>query len=160
MMGVMEDLSDYNTVMQHLAGWLRPDAYVYCDFASANRRYGVPSFVTKYVWPGKFRMVYMPQFMKAVHDVGFDVVELHNDRHNYYLWTKAVHERWVARHDRALDVVDEPTWRVMRLLMAGTAQVMGPTSTKDTAYRVVLGWRNPSRRVAALSGTTARGGAM
>ena len=132
-------LDDYEAVMPRLKRWLSPGGRVYCDFASANRRYGIPSFITKHVWPGKFRMVYMPQFTRALADAGFEIVEMENDRHNYYLWTKAIHDRWVARHDEALGVVDEATWRLMRLLMAGTAYVMSPTIARDTAYRVVLG---------------------
>ena len=100
--------------------------------------------VTKYVWPGKFRMVYMPQFDKAATGAGFDVVEMENDRRNYHLWTKKVHERWLERRDEALAIVDERMWRLMRLLMAGVSHSMGPTATVDTAYRVVLGWRSPA----------------
>jgi cyclopropane-fatty-acyl-phospholipid synthase len=141
LMGVLEDLSDYDRVMARLRAWLRPGGHVYCDFASAMRRYGVPSLVTKHVWPGRFRMVYMPQFVRALTSHGFEILEIHNDRHNYYLWTKALHERWVARHEEVLQVADEATWRLMRLLMVGTGQVMGPAATRDTAFRVLLGQR-------------------
>jgi cyclopropane-fatty-acyl-phospholipid synthase len=144
MMGVMEDLSDYPLVMKHLRGLLAPGGRIYCDFAASPRRYGIASMVTKYVWPGKFRMVYMPQFDRAATAAGFDIVELENDRRNYHLWTKKVHERWLERRDEALAIVDERMWRLMRLLMAGVSHSMGPTATVDTAYRVVLGWRSPA----------------
>ena len=144
MMGVMEDLSDYDVVMRRLRGLLAPNGRMYCDFASANRRYGIASIVTKHIWPGKFRMVYMPQFTRAAAAAGFDIIEMENDRHNYHLWTKKVHERWVERRDEALAIVDEPTWRLHRLLQAGVSHSMGPTATTDTAYRVVLGWRSPA----------------
>jgi len=141
MMGVMEDLSDYDLVMKRLRELLAPGGRVYCDFASANRRYGVSSVVTKHVWPGKFRMVYMPQFTHALAANGFEIVELHNDRHNYHLWPKKSHERWVARRDEVLEVADEATWRLMRMLLAGVSHSMGPTTSADTAYRVVLSRR-------------------
>jgi cyclopropane-fatty-acyl-phospholipid synthase len=144
MMGVMEDLSDYPLVMKHLRGLLAPGGRIYCDFAASPRRYGIASVVTKYVWPGKFRMVYMPQFDRAATAAGFDIVELENDRRNYHLWTKKVHERWLERREEALAIVDERMWRLMRLLMAGVSHSMGPTATVDTAYRVVLGWRSPA----------------
>jgi cyclopropane-fatty-acyl-phospholipid synthase len=144
LMGVMEDLSDYPKTMQHLRGLLAPGGRIYCDFAASPRRYGIASVVTKYVWPGKFRMVYMPQFDKAATAAGFDIVELENDRRNYHLWTKKVHERWLERRDEALAIVDERMWRLMRLLMAGVSHSMGPTATVDSAYRVVLGWRSPA----------------
>ena len=144
MMGVMEDLSDYDLVMKRLRRLLAPEGRMYCDFAASPRRYGIASVVTKYVWPGKFRMVYMPQFTRAATMAGFDIVELENDRRNYHLWTKKVHERWLERREEALAIVDEPMWRLMRLLMAGVSHSMGPTAADDTAYRVVLGWRGPA----------------
>ncbi len=125
MMGVMEDLSDYPLVMKHLRGLLAPGGRIYCDFAASPRRYGIASVVTKYVWPGKFRMVYMPQFDRAATAEGFDIVELENDRRNYHLWTKKVHERWLERRDEALEIVDERMWRLMRLLMAGVSPAVG-----------------------------------
>ncbi len=143
MMGVLEDLSDYRQVMRRLSAWLAPNGRVYLDFASANRRYGIPSLVTKHVWPGKFRMVYLPAFVKAAADEGLDIVELSNDRHNYYLWTKAVHERWVQRRADAVERFGEPAWRLMRLLQTATAKVMSAPS-RDTAYRVVLARRSES----------------
>jgi hypothetical protein len=85
----------------------------------------------------------MPEFTKALAAQGFEMVSLANDRHNYHLWTTKVHERWVARHDEVLEVVDEATWRLHRLLQAGTAHAMGPTTSDDTAYRVALARRNP-----------------
>ena len=143
MMGVMEDLSDYDLVMKRLGDLLAPGGRVYLDFASANRRYGIASIVTKHIWPGKFRMVYMPQFTHAVAANGFEMVELHNDRHNYHLWTKKAHEQWVDRHDEVVQASDEATWRLMRLLQSGVSHSMGPTTRDDTAYRIVLGWRQP-----------------
>lgn len=143
MMGVLEDLSDYQQVMRRLSSWLAPNGRVYCDFASANRRYGIPSFVTKHVWPGKFRMVYLPAFVKAAADASLDIVELSNDRHHYYLWTKAVHKRWVQRRAEVVEQFGEPTWRLMRLLQTATAKVMSAPSL-DTAYRVVLARRSES----------------
>lgn len=138
LMGVFEDLSDYDRSMKGLRRLLAPDGRVYADFAATKQRFGVASTITKHIWPGTFRMVYLPQFTKAVADNGFEIVTMDNDRHNYHLWCRKVHERWVARHDEALEVVDEATWRLHRLLQSGVAHAMGPTATDDTAYRVVL----------------------
>jgi len=144
MMGVWEDLSDYDRTMRHLAGLLTPGGRVYSDFAATKQRFGIASTITKHVWPGLFRMVYMPQFTKAVADHEFEMLTLTNDRHNYHLWCRKVHERWVARHDEVLEVVDEATWRLHRLVQAGGVYCMGPHATDDTAYRVVLARRNPT----------------
>lgn len=137
-MGVLEDISDYRLVMRRIAGWINPGGRVYLDFAAAYRRLGISPFVTRYVWPGKFRMVYMPQLMAAINRSPFDIVELHNDRHNYHLWTRKGYERCTERHDEVLLAANECMWRTLRVLYAGCAHIFGPTSTRATAYRVLL----------------------
>jgi cyclopropane-fatty-acyl-phospholipid synthase len=137
-MGVLEDISDYRLVMRRIAGWIKPGGLVYLDFAAAYHRLGISPFVTRYVWPGKFRMVYMPQLMAAINRSSLDIVELQNDRHNYHLWTRKGYERCTERHDEVLFAADERMWRTLRVLYAGCAHIFGPTSTRATAYRVLL----------------------
>jgi cyclopropane-fatty-acyl-phospholipid synthase len=158
LMGSLEELADYRKVVQRLDAWLEPGGLVYLDFASADRPFGIASFVTKYVWPGAFRMVYMPSFMRALARSHFDVVEIQNDRRNYYLWARGSYERWMRRKAEVVEASDERTWRLMRILMAGTAHLMGPRSTWATAYRVVLERRSSPAR--ARAGVTARGAAI
>jgi cyclopropane-fatty-acyl-phospholipid synthase len=138
LMGSIEDLSDYGAVMRRLQAWLLPGGRIYMDFAARDWPWGVASFVTKYVWPGAFRMVYLPSFTRALARAHFDVVEIQNDRRNYYLWPKKGLERWTERRDEVVAATDERTWRMMQVLMAGTAYVMSPRSIWATAYRVVL----------------------
>jgi cyclopropane-fatty-acyl-phospholipid synthase len=138
LMGSIEDLSDYDEVMRRLTAWLRPGGRVYLDFASVDRRFGIASFVTKYVWPGAFRMVYLPSFTRALAKHHVDVVELHNDRRNYEQWVRTGYERWMRRKPEIVAAAGERTWRMMRMLMAGTGHLMSDRSTRATAYRVVL----------------------
>jgi cyclopropane-fatty-acyl-phospholipid synthase len=138
LMGSIEDLSDYDEVMRRLTAWLRPGGRIYLDFASVDRRWGIASFVTKYVWPGAFRMVYLPSFTRALAKHHLDIVELHNDRSNYHQWVRTGYERWMRRKDEIVEAADERTWRMMRMLMAGTGHLMSDRSTRATAYRVVL----------------------
>lgn len=137
-MGVLEDISDYRLVMRRITDWIKPGGRVYLDFAASYRRLGISPFITRHVWPGKFRMVYMPQLMRAINGASFDIVELHNDRHNYHLWTKKGYERTTERHEEILAAADERMWRTLRVLYAGCAHIFGPNSTRATAYRVVL----------------------
>jgi cyclopropane-fatty-acyl-phospholipid synthase len=151
LMGSIEDLSNYGAVMRRLAAWLLPGGRIYMDFAARDWPWGVASFVTKYVWPGAFRMVYLPSFTRALARVHFDVAEIHNDRRNYHLWPRKGLERWIAQRDQIVDATDEHTWRLMQILMAGTAYVMGPQSIWATAYRVVVEPRGrPAQTIRAV----------
>jgi cyclopropane-fatty-acyl-phospholipid synthase len=146
LMGVIEDLSNYGEVMKRLAAWLRPGGRIYLDFASVDVPFGIASFVTKYVWPGAFRMVYLPSFTRALARHHFDIVELRNDRKNYEGWVRRGYERWMRRRPEVADAYGETTWRMMRMLMAGTAHVMSDRSRKATAYRLTLTPRSSPER--------------
>jgi cyclopropane-fatty-acyl-phospholipid synthase len=138
LMGSIEDLADYGKVMRRLAAWLRPGGRIYMDFASVDRPFGVASFVTKYVWPGAFRMVYLPAFTRALARQHFEIVEMHNDRLNYEQWVRTGYERWMRRKPEVVEAAGETTWRMMRILMTSTAHLMSDRSTRATAYRLVL----------------------
>lgn len=138
MMGVLEDLSDYPRVLSCLAQLLKPGARVYLDFASGKVPFGTSSFVTRYVWPGTFRMTYVPELMAAIDRSPLQLVGLWNDRRNYHLWARYGHDRWVERKEEAVARSSEETWRLFRLLLAGTAGAMNDPAWKVTAYRMVL----------------------
>jgi cyclopropane-fatty-acyl-phospholipid synthase len=138
MMGVLEDLSNYRFVLKQITKWLNPGGLVYCDFAAGNRQFQIPSFVTKHVWPGAFRLVSMSELTGAISESAFEVLEVHNDRRNYQTWAKVGHARWLDRRNEVVDLAGERVWRLMRVLFAATAHMMGPTSKNVTAYRMVL----------------------
>jgi len=142
LMGVFEDLASYRKVMPRLARWLRPGGRIYADFAASGDRFGITSFVTKHVWPGRFRLVYMPQFIAAASKSGLDVVGIDNDRRNYHLWAKKGMERWLPQRQEIVAASDDRTFRLMTLLIAGTAEMFSPRSQRATAYRVTLGRRD------------------
>jgi cyclopropane-fatty-acyl-phospholipid synthase len=147
LMGSIEDLADYRAVMRRLQCWLRPGGRIYMDFASKDRPWGISTFVTRHVWPGAFRLVYLPSFTRALARSHFDVVALENDRRNYYLWPLKALERWTDRRAEIVAATDERTWRLMSLLMAGAAHFMSEQSILFTAYRVTLESRAAPRRL-------------
>lgn len=138
MMGVIEDLSDYPWVMRRLGELLKPGGRVYLDFAAGKVPFGTSTFITKYVWPGTFRMVYMPELMAAADEARVHVVGVWDDRRNYHLWAKNGHERWVENREEVVRRSSEETWRLFKLLFAGTSGVMNDPSHDVTAYRLVL----------------------
>jgi cyclopropane-fatty-acyl-phospholipid synthase len=138
MMGVIEDLSDYDWVMRRLWELVAPGGRVYLDFAAGKVPFATSGFVNKHVWPGTFRMVYMPELMRAIDEARIDLVGVYDDRRNYHLWAKHGHERWIAEKDRVVRESSLETWRLMRLLSAGTAGVMNDPRHDVTAYRMVL----------------------
>jgi len=137
-MGVIEDLSDYPRVMTRYAELLKPGARAYLDFAAGKVPFGTSSFITKYVWPGTFRMVYMPQLMEAIDQSQIQLVGVYNDRHNYHLWARNGHYRWVENREQVIAAAGEEIYRLFNLLFIGTAGVMNNPSQQVSAYRMVL----------------------
>lgn len=137
-MGVIEDLSDYPRVMGRFTELLEPGARAYLDFAAGKVPFGTSSFITKHVWPGTFRMVYMPQLMEAIDQSRIQLAGVYNDRRNYYLWARNGHARWVEHKDEIIRQSSVETYRLCRLLIIGTAGVMSNPSQQVSAYRMVL----------------------
>lgn len=137
-MGVIEDLSDYPRVMSRFEELLAPGGRAYLDFAAGKVPFGTSSFITKYVWPGTFRMVYMPELMEAIDRSRIQLAGVYNDRRNYYLWARNGQRRWVENRERVLAEAGEEIYRLFNLLFMGTAGVMNNPSQTVTAYRMVL----------------------
>jgi cyclopropane-fatty-acyl-phospholipid synthase len=137
-MGVIEDLSDYRRVLRRLERLVAPGKRVYFDFAASRTRFGTHTFVTRYVWPGTFRMVFMPELMEAIRESPFELTLVTNDRRNYYLWCKKFNERWAKNRAAVEAEYGKLTWRKFALLFAGTSAMMDWRSHAVTAYRVVL----------------------
>jgi cyclopropane-fatty-acyl-phospholipid synthase len=135
-MGVMEDLADYRAVVNRLSRIVRPGGRVYFDFATSLEP--VSTFITKYIWPGTFRMVDLPELVGRLGRSPFQIVALYNDRRNYYLWARGMHDRWIQRRADVLQRASEATWRTFRLLYAGGTHVMSEPSCNASAYRMVL----------------------
>lgn len=137
-MGVIEDLSDYPRVMARFAELLKPGARAYLDYAAGKVPVATSSFITKYVWPGTFRMVYVPELLAAIDKSPMQLAGLYNDRHNYHLWARNGQRRWVENRAQVLEQAGEEIYRLFNLLFMGTAGVMNDPAQKVTAYRMVL----------------------
>ena len=83
-------------------------------------------------------MVYMPELIASITESPFEIVELHNDRHNYYLWARESYRRWMEHKDMVVARAGEELWRTFRIMHAGTANVMGNPECGVGAYRIVL----------------------
>jgi cyclopropane-fatty-acyl-phospholipid synthase len=83
-------------------------------------RFRGPSFVNEYVFPdGDIPAI--PLVVQAAEDAGLEVRDVENLREHYALTLRHWVRRLEAAHDRALAFVNEPTYRVWRLYMAGSA---------------------------------------
>lgn len=79
-----------------------------------------PSFSDTYVFPDG-ELVPINVTLGAAEGAGFEVRDVESLREHYTLTLRHWVRRLEAQHDRALQFVDEPTYRVWRLFMSGSA---------------------------------------
>ena len=70
-------------------------------------------------------MAERPRYQKHALVLGFEIRDVENLRQHYALTLRHWLRRLEARHDEALRFVDEETYRVWRLYIAGSAHGFG-----------------------------------
>src|SRR5262249_23067994 len=103
-----------------------------------RKRFDTHSFVTQHIWPGTFRMVFMPEFVEAVRESPFELMRVDNDRRNYHLWARQMYLRWQRQRDEVVAEHGERLWRTSLLLFVAVSAMRARRSPTSTAYRVLL----------------------
>ncbi|MGM0563999.1 MAG: class I SAM-dependent methyltransferase [Pseudomonadota bacterium] len=135
-LGVMEHLPDYASVLKQFERLLRPGGKIYLDASSYKRKYAKGAFISRYVFPGNHRYFCLHEFLTQVADTNFEVNSIFNDRHSYSLtcraWainlessSEAIINRWGAR-----------LYRIFRLYLWAASYAFSSYSLD--AFRVVL----------------------
>ncbi len=88
----------------------------YCYEASAG-----PSFIDAYVFPDS-DLPPLPLVARAAAEAGFEIRDVENLREHYALTLRHWVRRLEGAHEQALAFVNEPTYRVWRVYMAGSAR--------------------------------------
>jgi cyclopropane-fatty-acyl-phospholipid synthase len=79
-----------------------------------------PSFIEEYVFPDS-EIPPLPAVLRAAEAAGLEVRDVENLREHYARTLRHWVQRLETAHDDALRFVNEPTFRVWRLYMAGSA---------------------------------------
>ena len=135
-LGVTEHLPDYAATLAQYEKLLKPGGRVFLDACAARSKYAFSSFVLSHIWPGNTTPLQLTGYLAAVAKTPFELLEVHNDRHNYLLTTK----HWAESLDRHRDEIvarwGERLYRRFRLYLWGCVHAF---STDDvTAYRLLL----------------------
>ena len=94
-----------------------------------------PTFTDLYVFPDG-ELVPIHVTLRAAEEAGFEVRDVESLREHYALTLRHWVRRLEAQHERALQFVDEPTYRVWRLFMSGSAH--GFTRGRLNVYQALL----------------------
>ncbi len=135
-LGVMEHLPDYASVLKQFQKLLKPGGRVYLDASAFREKYSKPTFVSRHIFPGDHSYFCLHEFLAAAAKTPMDVLSVHNDRHNYMLTCTAWAQKLEAARDEITARWGETLYRRFRLYLWGSAHAV-MTRGMD-AYRVVL----------------------
>jgi cyclopropane-fatty-acyl-phospholipid synthase len=134
--GVTEHLPDYAASLKHYEKLLKPGRRIYVDASADRVKYGQGTFMSKYVFEGNASLLCLHEYLAEVSKSSFEVIGVWNDRHNYYLTTKA----WAERLDNNRVEIErrwgKKLYRTFQLYLWGSAE--GFHSGMIDAYRLIL----------------------
>jgi cyclopropane-fatty-acyl-phospholipid synthase len=108
---------------QHAWHLLRPGG-VFLNHGIANRPIDPvpkgPNFISRYVFPDG-ALVPINATLRYAEEIGFEARDVESLREHYTLTLRHWAQRLELRRDEALKIVDEPTYRVWRLFLSGSA---------------------------------------
>jgi cyclopropane-fatty-acyl-phospholipid synthase len=136
LMGIMEHLPDYPTVMKRFREVLKPGGVLYIDASAQRVKYELSSFVYRHIYPGNHSFFDLADFLAAVAKTPFRLRAVHDDRYSYFLTFKHWAENFDANRERVVRQFGERHFRRFRLYLWASAHCF-LTDTLQ-CYRLVL----------------------
>jgi cyclopropane-fatty-acyl-phospholipid synthase len=134
--GVTEHLPNYAASLQHYQKLLKPGGYLYLDASADKVKHAHGTFLSRYVFEGNASLLCLHEYLSEVAKSPFELIGVWNDRHNYYLTTKAWAEKLDLNREEIEQRWGKKLYRIFQLYLWGSAE--GFQSGMIGAYRVVL----------------------
>lgn len=134
-LGVTEHLPDYRRTLAQYQRLLKPGRRIYLD-AYSGARHGMPSFISKWVFEGNTSPLNLERYLHELASTPFELMEIVNDRHNYFLSCKKWAENLEAVEKEVVSRWGEHLFRRFRLYLWAAANSFR-TGTLE-AHRMVL----------------------
>ena len=134
--GVTEHLPDYAGSLKQYERLLKPGGHLYLDASAQRMKNGQSTFMARYVFEGNGSLLCLHEYLTEVAKSPFQLRGVWDDRHNYYLTTKAWAERLDKHREEIISRWGQQLYRTFQLYLWGSAE--GFLSGMIDAYRVVL----------------------
>jgi len=82
-MGVIEHLPDYLSVMKKFMTLVKPGGRIFLDGSACTKKYELSSFMVKYIYPGNHSFLVLDDLLNKVAKTPLQVEEVFNDRMSY-----------------------------------------------------------------------------
>lgn len=135
-LGVMEHLPNYRSVLKQFHALLRPGGKIYLDASSFREKYSKPAFISNYVFPGNHRYFCLHDFLTQMAQTNLKLISIHNDCHSYYLTCREWAKRLESEREAITKQWGEKLYRIFHLYLWGSAHAF--FNKNLDAYRLVL----------------------
>ena len=135
-MGVIEHLPDYERVVKKFNHLLKPGGLLFLDGSAGRMKYQLPTFMVRHIYPGNHSFLILDDFVNKVAKTPFEILEIQNDRHSYYLTFKQWAENLDRNKDNFVRKFGEFEFRKFRLYLWGSTYQF--LSRNLDCYRMIL----------------------
>lgn len=134
-LGVTEHLPDYRRTLAQYRKLLKPGRRIYLDAYSGDR-HGMPAFISKWVFQGNTSPLCLERYLAEVARTPFELIEIRNDRINYFLSCKKWAENLEQVRDQVTSRWGQHLYRRFRLYLWAAANSFETRTL--SAHRMVL----------------------
>jgi len=135
-MGVIEHLPNYERVLKKFDYLLKPGGLIFLDGSAARKKYELSTFMVRYIYPGNHSFLVLDDFINKVAKTNFEVLEIQNDRHSYFLTFKQWAENLEKNKENVVRQFGDFEYRRFRLYLWGATYEF--LSRNLDCYRMVL----------------------
>lgn len=135
-MGVIEHLPHYERVLKKFNHLLKPGGLVFLDGSAARKKYELSTFMVRHIYPGNHSFLVFDDFVNKVAKTPFELLEVRNDRHSYYLTFKQWAENLERNRDAIISDFGDFEYRKFRLYLWGATYEF--LSHNLDCYRMIL----------------------
>jgi cyclopropane-fatty-acyl-phospholipid synthase len=135
-MGVIEHLPDYASVLRKFEKLVKPGGRIFLDGSACTKKYELSSYMVKYIYGGNHSFLVLHDFLDKLARTKLEVTEIFNDRESYFLTFQQWARNFDANRDFVVQRFGEFNYRRFRLYLWGAAYEF--LSRSLDCYRMVI----------------------
>ncbi len=135
-MGVIEHLPQYGSVLRKFASLLKPSGRIFLDGSACTKKYELSSFMVKHIYGGNHSFLVLHDFLTQMSRTDLRVREIHNDRVDYFLTFRHWAMNFERNRQAVIDRFGEFNYRRFRLYLWGAAYEF--LSGSLDCYRMII----------------------
>ena len=123
-------------VLKKFFNLLKPGGLLFLDGSASRKKYELSTFMVRHIYPGNHSFLILDDFLNKAAKTPFEILEIHNDRHSYYLTFKQWAENLEQHKDAIISAYGDVEYRKFRLYLWGATYEF--QSRNLECYRMVL----------------------